>query len=41
MNGKKEYVVPEIEICVIDCNDIVLISTENADGTPGRINYDD
>ena len=41
MNGKKEYVAPEIEISVIDCNDIVLISTENADGTPGRINYDD
>ena len=41
MNRKNEYVAPEIEICVIDCKDIVLISTENAEGSPGKINYDD
>ena len=41
MNEKKKYVAPEIEICVIDCNDIVLISNENTEGTPGKINYDD
>ncbi len=41
MNEKKEYVVPKIEICLIDCDDIILISTEDTEATPGKLNYDD
>ncbi|MGM9680913.1 MAG: hypothetical protein ACI3XR_05355 [Eubacteriales bacterium] len=41
MDKKQIYVAPEIDICLVESSDIVLISTVDRDGTLGKIGYDD